>query len=213
LWWSAGKFSWWSVDWDKPVVCVIYDPFTQPTWNCVTKPPNLTPFQNAKMEKKLVPHRRRVNLEHVVNVHGTGLTPTERTAKIEEINKESLVAVEWGRGQVKQRMMIAMTRVGLKVGHRHAKMFCDVKSSLREDSSNRNIARIYKICYRDYEGEKAKRWSSNLEAKHMREMRLEHRTHPSNLRDKGGIEMCITKAKVDMVNKVCGVRRQVQVSL
>jgi PleD family two-component response regulator len=36
----------------------------------------------------------------------------------------------------------------------------------------------------------------------MREMRLEHRTHPSNLRDKGGIEICLTKAKVDMVNKV-----------
>jgi PleD family two-component response regulator len=58
------------------------------------------------------------------------------------------------------------------------------------------------MCYRDYEGEKAKRWSSNLEAKHTREMRLECRTHPSNLRDKGRIEMCMTKAKVDMVNKV-----------
>jgi hypothetical protein len=42
-----------------------------------------------------VPRRRRVNLEHVVDVHGTGLTPTERTAKIEEINKESLAAAEW----------------------------------------------------------------------------------------------------------------------
>jgi hypothetical protein len=41
-----------------------------------------------------------------------------------------------------------------------------------------------------------------LEAKHTREMRLEHRTHPSNLRDKGEIEICLTKAKVDMVNKV-----------
>jgi hypothetical protein len=82
----------------------------------------------------------------VVNVCGTGLTPTERTAKTEEINKESLAAVEWGREQVKQRMMFAMTRVGLKVGNRHTKRFCDIKNSLREDSSNRNMARIYETC-------------------------------------------------------------------
>jgi hypothetical protein len=39
-----------------------------------------------------------------------------------------------------------------------------------------------------------------LEAKHMREMRLEFRIIPSKLRDKGGIETCMTKAKVDMIN-------------
>jgi hypothetical protein len=150
-----------------------------------------------------MPCRRRVNLEHVVNVCGTGLTPTERTEKIKEINKESLAAVEWGRMQVKQRMMFAMTiRAGLKVGNRHAKFFPDIKNSLREASSNPNIARIYKTCYGDDEGEEAKRWSFNLEAKHMREMRLDHRICPSNLRDKCGIEMCMTKAKVDMINKV-----------
>jgi hypothetical protein len=53
LWWSADKFFWWSVDWDKPAVRVIHDPFAEPTWNCVTKPPNFTPFQNAKLEKNL----------------------------------------------------------------------------------------------------------------------------------------------------------------
>jgi hypothetical protein len=147
-----------------------------------------------------MPCRRRVNLEHVVNVHVTGLTQTKRTAKIEEINEESLAAAEWGRAQVKQKMMHAMTRVGLKVGNRHAKLFCDIKNSLREDSSNRNVARIYEMCYGDYEGEKAKRWSSNLEATHTPEMRLECRTHPSNLRDKGGIETCMTKAKEGRCN-------------
>jgi hypothetical protein len=138
----------------------------------------------------------------VINVYGTGLTATKRAEKVEEINKESLAAVEWGRSQVKQRMMFAMTRVGLKVRNRHAKLFSDIKNSLREDSSIPNIARIYEICYGDYEGEEAQSWSSKLEAKYMREMCLVYKNRPSNMRDKGGIEMCITKAKVDMINKV-----------
>jgi hypothetical protein len=197
------------VDWDKPVVCVIHDPVTQPAWNYVIKPPNFIPYQNAEMpKKKLMPYRRRVTMDHVVNVYGTGLTATQRTAIIEEINKESLAAVEWGRDQVKQRMMFAMTRVGLKVGDRHARNFSDIKNSLRQDSSNPNIARIFEICYGDYEGPDKQNWSSNLEKKYMREMRLQYVSDPANLRDnggmrdKGGIEMCITKAKVDMMNKV-----------
>jgi hypothetical protein len=156
-WWNAGKFSWCSVDWDKPVVCVIHDPVTQPAWKLVIKPPNFIPYQNAEMpKKKLMPCRRRVTMDHVVNVHGTGLTATQRTAKITEINKESLAAVEWGREQVKQRMMFAMTRVGLKVGGRHARNFSDVKNSLRQVSSNPNIARIFETCYGDCAGSKIK---------------------------------------------------------
>ena len=38
----------------------------------------------------------------------------------------------------------------------------------------------------------------------MGEIRLEYRCKPKNLCDKGGIEMCITKAKVDMISKVWG---------
>ena len=121
---------------------------------------------------------------------------------IMEINRESLKAVVWGRMQVKQKMMFAMARVGLKVRNQNAKKFADIKDSLRDDTSNANIARIYEICYGDYEGEEAKWWSSSLEDKYMREMHLEYRCKPKNLRDKGGIEMCITKAKVDMVSKV-----------
>jgi frataxin-like iron-binding protein CyaY len=113
-----------------------------------------------------------------------------------------LAVVQWGRKQVEVRMMTAMARVGLKVGNRYARKFTDIRESLKEDSSDYNIGRIYEICYGDYEGEEAKKWSSILEAKHMREMRLEYKLKPRNLRDKGGIEMCITKAKVDMVNKV-----------
>ena len=54
------------------------------------------------------------------------------------------------------------------------------------------------------EGEEAKWWSSSLEGKYMPEMHLEYRCKPKHLRDKGGIEMCITKAKVDMISKVWG---------
>jgi hypothetical protein len=53
-----------------------------------------------------------------------------------------------------------------------------------------------------YEGPEKQNWSSNLEKKHMWEMRLQCVISPANLRDKGGIEMCITKAKVDMMDKV-----------
>jgi hypothetical protein len=135
-------------------------------------------------------------------VFGTGLTEKHMADMIKETNNESLAVVDWGRQQVKQRMMHAMTRVGLKVGDRNAKVFADIKDSWQLDTSESNIARIYETCYGDYEGEEAKRWSSNLEAKHMREMRLEHNSKSKNMREKGGIEMCITKAKVDMVNKV-----------
>jgi hypothetical protein len=178
-------------------------PETQPTWNSVLKPINFIPLQNSKTElKKLMPYRRKVNVEHVVRVFGTGLTEKHMADMIKEINEESLAVVTWGREQVKQRMMFAMARVGLKVGDRNAKLFTDIKDSWRLDTSESNIARIYEICYGDYEGEKAKRWSSNLEAKYMREMRLEYNSKSKNMREKGGIEMCITKAKVDMVNKV-----------
>jgi hypothetical protein len=187
------------------VLCVLSQPETQPTWDSVIKPLNFIPLQNAVLElKKLMPYRRRVNPDHVVNVYGTGLTATERADMITEINKESLKAVVWGRSQVKQKMMFAMARVGLKVGNRNARQFTDIKDSLRNDTSDANIARIYEICYGDYEGEEAIWWSSRLEDKYMQEMRLEYRCKPKNLRDKGGIEMCITKAKVDMISKVWG---------
>ncbi len=183
--------------------CVISKPETQPTWNSVLKPPTFIPLQNSKTElKKLMPYRSKVNVEHVVRVFGTGLTETYIANMIEEINKESLAVVTWGRKQVQQKMMMAMTRVGLKVGGRNAKLFTDIKDSWRLDTGESNIARIYEICYGDYEGEEAKRWSSNLEAKYMREMRLEYNSKSKDMREKGGIEMCITKAKVDMVNKV-----------
>ena len=52
--------------------------------------------------------------------------------------------------------MFAMARVGLKVRNQNAKKFADIKDSLRYDTSNANIARIYEICYGDYEGEEAK---------------------------------------------------------
>jgi hypothetical protein len=185
------------------VPCVISKPETQLTWNSVLKPPTVMPLQNSKTElKKLMRHRSEVNVEHVVRVFGTGLTETHIANMIEETNKESLDVVKWGRKQVQQKMMIAMTRVGLKVGGRNAKLFVDVKDSWQLDTGESNIARIYETCCDDHEGEEAKRWSSNLEAKCMREMRLEHNSKSKNMREKGGIEMCITKAKVDMVNKI-----------
>lgn len=188
-------------------MCVLSKPITKTTWDSFLKPPNFVPFQNAVVElKKLMPYRARVGSAHVVNLYGTGLTETQRADMIKEINRESLAAVEWGRVQVKKKMMYAMARVGLKVEGRHAKKFTDIKDSLRHDTSDANIARIYEICYGDYEGEEAKGWSSSLENKYMREMCLEYRCKPNSLRDKGGIEMCITKAKVDTVSKVWGTK-------
>ena len=185
------------------MVCVIAEPETQPTWNSIIKPPNFIPFQNAVIElKKLMPYRSRVTVSHVVNVYGTGMTPTALADKIEEINRESAAVVVWGREHVKTRMMKAMARVSLKVGNRYAKKFSDIKDSLREDTSDANIARIYEICYGDYEGDEARGWSSSLEDRCMKEMCLECGFRPKNGRDKGGIEMCITKAKVDTVSKV-----------
>jgi hypothetical protein len=182
---------------------VISQPETQPNWNSVIKPPNFIPLQNSRLQlKKLLPYKAKVKNNHVVNVYGTGFSPKQMTDMIDEINEQSLAVVKWGRKQVMQKMMFAMTRVGLKVGDRHAKTFSDIKDSLVKDTSDSNIARIYEICYGDYEGEEAKRWSSTLEEKYMREQRLEYDFEPRNLRDKGGVEMCITKAKVDMINKV-----------
>ena len=186
-------------------MCVLSQTETKPAWDSFLKPPNFTPFQNATMQlKKLMPCKKRVTNDHVVNVCGAGLTLTQRTEKMDEINEESRAAVEWGREQVKQKMMFAAARVGLKVGNRNAKKFGDIKESLREDNSNANIARIYEICYGDYEGEAAQGWSTDLEKKHMREKRLQCEIDPKNPRDKGGIEMCITKAKVDTVAKIWG---------
>jgi hypothetical protein len=201
-----GRFSWSSVDWNKPVVCVMLSqPETQPMWDSIVKPSNFIPFQNGVMElKKLMPYPKKVNAAHVVNVYGTGMTPTAMTAMILEINKESNAAVAWGRNQVQRKMMTAMSTVGLKVGVTHARVFADIRASLKDDTSDQNLAKIYEICYGDYEGEEARRWSYSLEEKYMREKRLEYKCKPTSLRDKGGVEICITKAKVDMVSKVWG---------
>ena len=40
----------------------------------------------------------------------------------------------WGRMQVKQKMMFAMTRVGLKVRNQNANKFTDIKDSLRDET-------------------------------------------------------------------------------
>ena len=69
-------------------------------------------------------YRRRVKNGHVVSVYGRGLTATERVDMIMEINRESLKAVVWGRMQVKQKMMFAMARVGLKVRNQKCKEVC-----------------------------------------------------------------------------------------
>ena len=125
--------------------------------------------------------RRRVKNDHVVSMYRRGLTAMERADRIMEINRESLKAVVWGRMQVKQKMMLAMARVGLKVGNQNANKFTDIKDSLRDDTSNAKITRIYKLCYGDYEeGEEEKRWSSSLEDKYMQEMRLKYRTKPTS---------------------------------
>jgi hypothetical protein len=115
-WWSGGLFSWSSVNWDKPVSCVISQPETQPNWNSVIKPPNFIPLQNSRLQlKKLLPYKAKVKNNHVVNVYGTGFSPKQMTDMIDEINEQSLAVVKWGRKQVMQKMMFAMTRVGLKV--------------------------------------------------------------------------------------------------
>ena len=187
------------------MVCVIAKTETKPAWDSFLKNPHFVPKQNAVVElKKLMPVKNKVNVEHLVTVYGTGLTATQKAGMIGEINKESLTVVGWGKTQVKQKMMFAMTRVGLKVDGRHAKKFCDIKKSLRDDSSDENVAKIYEILYGDYEGVENKGWSSVLQEKYMLEQNLEYPVDAKNMRDKGGIEKCITKAKGDMVEKVWG---------
>jgi hypothetical protein len=202
-WWGKGKYSWCSVLWDRPVICVLSLPETKENWGSYLKPPNFIPLQDAVTElRKLRPAKKMVTENHVVNVYGTGFTPAKMAAKIAEINAEALLVVRWGRLEVKKRMVIAMTRVGLKVGDRMARKFEDIKSSLRDNASEENIARIYEICYGDYEGKENKKWSGDLEVKYMRENLLRYGCDPKNGRNKGGIELCITKAKGDMVAKV-----------
>ena len=201
-----GRFSWTGVNWNKPVVCVqLSHPETQLTWDSIVKPAFFLPCQNGVMElKKLMPHPKKVDAAHVVNACGTGMTQTAMTAMMLEINKESKAAVAWGRNQVQTKMMTTMAAAGLKVGDRDARVFKDIRESLREDSSNQNLAKIYEICYGDYEGDEARRWSYSLEEKYMREGCLECECQPTSLRDKGGVEMCITKTKVDVVTEVWG---------
>lgn len=184
-------------------MCVSFLPETKLVWNTFLKHPNFIPLQDAVTElKKLRPSKKSVTETHVINVYGTGFTPAEMKARIDEINEESLEVVKWGRLEVKKRMVIAMTQVGLKVGDKTARVFEDIKASLREDSSNGNIAKIYEICYGNYEGKEEKMWSRTMEIKYMRDHNLKYDHEPKNLRDKGGIEQCITKAKGDMVAKV-----------
>ena len=112
------------------MVCVIAKTETKPAWDSFLKNPHFVPKQNAVVElKKLMPVKNKVNVEHLVTVYGTGLTATQKAGMIGEINKESLTVVGWGKTQVQQKMMFAMTRVGLKVDGRHAKKFCDIKKS------------------------------------------------------------------------------------
>jgi hypothetical protein len=104
--------------------------------------------------------------------------------------------------------MFAMTRAGLKVNGRHAKKFCDIKNSLREDTSDANVAKVCEILCGECEGAEEKKCGSILQEKHMLEQSLEHPCEATNMRDKGGIEKCITKAKGDMVKRVWGKRAE-----
>ena len=45
-----------------------------------------------------------------------------------------------------------------------------------------------------------------MKDKYVQEMHLEYRCKPKNLRKKGGVEMCITKANVDILSIRFGER-------
>jgi hypothetical protein len=118
----------------------------------------------------------------------------ERTGRIKESNEESLPAVIF-----KQTMIIAM-----KLETRLQKSLLMSRTVCRKTTVMQTLLESTRSATEITGGGKAKSWSSKLENKHMREMRLEHRCKPNNLCDKGGIKMCITKAKLDMISKVWG---------
>jgi hypothetical protein len=83
---------------------VLSQPETQPMWDSIVKPANFIPFQNAALELKLMPYKKKVDADHLVNLYGTGgMTATQKTAMILQINEESKEAVTWGRDQVQKK--------------------------------------------------------------------------------------------------------------
>ena len=154
--------------------------------------------------KRVNPEKKAITHEHVLKSlgdKGRRLTHAETTAMIGKIQQEAVAVIEWGANQVQIRMMKAAARVGLQAGGHPVNTFEDLKTSWGEDGSAENVAKIYAICYGDYEGKKNQHWSRQLEIEYMTGLNLAYDTTP-RLRDKGGYEVCISQAKGNMVRQI-----------
>ena len=98
-------------------------------------------------------------------------------------------------------MIYAAARVNLHVQDRAVNTFADIQQSWKQDGSWPNVARVYEICYGDYEGSSKQYWSRMLEETYMRNQNIAYDTE-TRLRDKGCYEKCITKAKGNLVKQI-----------
>jgi hypothetical protein len=80
-------------------------------------------------------------------------------------------------------------------------IFNDLKASWQMNGDQPNVANFYAMCHGDYEGKRNQLWSQEMEIRHMREQNIVYDTEPK-LREKGGCEQCITRAKGDVVRVI-----------
>jgi hypothetical protein len=190
---------------DSPVVCVLS------TAANVHLPPSCYPpgflplqFATVYLRKLNPPKGGKVTREHVLFSLGEGgrsLTEEELTAKIQAFKDEAGEVVAWGQEEVKKRMLQEAARLNVKVGLRAVNTFNDLKASWKTNGDDDNIGKFYSICHGDYEGKENQQWSRELEIKYMNQQSIQCDRDPS-LREKGGIEVCITQAKGNMVRQL-----------
>lgn len=154
--------------------------------------------------KKLHPDKKKITHEHVLKSLGDAgrrLTAAETRAKISEFQEEARAVMDWAKDEVIKRMLKAAARLGLEVGGRAVDTFNDLKAAWQMNGDLPNVANFYAICHGDYEGKRNQLWSQEMELKHMREQNVVYDTEPK-LREKGGYEQCITRAKGDVVRVI-----------
>ena len=122
-------------------------------------------------------------------------------AKIKEFDTEVNMVISWASNEVKKRMITAAAEANLRLRDHHVSTFEDIRDSWKQDGSRENVARIYAICYGDYEGTNSQYWSRHSEVEYMRIKNLEYNTKTS-LREKGCYEKCISKAKGNLVRQI-----------
>ena len=195
---------WYGKNPDSPVPCVL-STSSAPLLPAIHYRYDFVPLQPTTVYlRRVSPEKKAITHEHVLKSlgdKGRRLTHAQTTAMIRVIQDEALAVIKWGGDQVKIRMMKAAAKVGLQAGGHPVNTFEDIKTSWGEDGSEDNVAKIYAICYADYEGKKNQQWSRELEIEYMAGLNLAYDLTPK-LRGKGGYEVCISHAKGNMVRRI-----------